>query len=67
MEETDGSSSRQKEYDTSFSLFMEACGLEVEEELSTFGHPKASKRSCRSSDVRDPLGFEVAALAHLDI
>ena len=35
IEETDGSSSGQKEHDLSLSLFMEAFGLEVEEELST--------------------------------
>ena len=35
IEETDGSCSRQKKTTTSLSLFMEAYGLEAEEELST--------------------------------
>ena len=68
---------------TYLSLFMEACGLEVEKELPTFGlsvlgrrglegkmasrtkrsldeagsrssDVETSKRTCRSSDVRDP-------------
>ena len=34
-----------KKTTTSLSLFMETSGLEVEEELSTFGHPVLGRRS----------------------
>ena len=60
IEETDGSSSRLKEYDFSVFVYGSKWLVEVEEELSTFGYSVLGRRSletgertCRDSDVRD--------------
>ena len=45
IEETDGSCSGHKKSTTSLSLFVEACGLEVEEELSTLATQFLGRRS----------------------
>ena len=62
---------------TSLSLFMQAFGLEVEEDLCTLATQKRAEgvwigkwteRSSRSGDVRNQrFGHQVAALTHLDI